>query len=100
MKSTYNSYDFSENNYLYTFPEERRDWREKIEKQIEDAEASINENIDEAETNIVYEINEAKNDIKANVNQYVIEAKNEIKENDNANKDTIISQLKSWLNIR
>lgn len=86
---------FDDNRYLYTFPEERRDWRKHIEQVIEDAKTEINENVDEAETNLSNKVDESTNTIHT----YIIEAKDEIKNNDNTNTSSILSQIRTWLKV-
>lgn len=110
----YNDYGFIESDYLYTLPEERRDWRIKIENEIEEAKESINTNVDEAEDKLSTDITEAKveinnniesskdeiiNELHTTVNSYVVNAKNEVISNDNANKETILRTIKGWLKI-
>lgn len=109
----YNGYGFKENNYLYSLEEERRDWREKIENQIEEAKDSINTNVDEAEEKLSNDVTSAKNNINSNIeaseneiksqlrsmNAYIVTAKSEIISNNNSNKDTILSTIRGWLKI-
>nr|DAD66571.1 MAG TPA: hypothetical protein [Myoviridae sp. ctPuP5] len=114
IQEVYNDYGFIENDYLYTLPEERRDWRIKIENEIEEAKVEINTNVDEAEEKVSNDVVEAKNEINTNVenskeevinelhttvNSYVINAKNEIISNDNSNKENILTTIKGWLKI-
>lgn len=104
--SNFYGWCFDDNRYLYTFPEERRDWRKHIEQVIEDAKTEINENVDEAETNLTNKMDEVETSLSNKVDEstntihtYIIEAKDEIKNNDNSNTSSILSQIRSWLKV-
>lgn len=72
MNNNMNVYGFKEQDYLKTWLEETRDWREhehthlseveeRLTKEINDAEISINTNVDTAETAILRKIEEHNN---------------------------------------
>lgn len=72
MNNNMNTYGFKEQDYLKTWLEETRDWREhehtyitevekRLTKEINDAEKNINTNVDAAETAIISKIEEHNN---------------------------------------
>lgn len=72
MNNNMNTYGFKEQDYLKTWLEETRDWREhehthiteveeRLTKEINDAEENINANVDAAETAIISKIKEHNN---------------------------------------
>ena len=72
MNNHMNTYGFKEQDYLKTWLEETRDWREyehthiteveeRLTKEINDAEENINANVDAAETAIISKIEEHNN---------------------------------------
>ena len=70
------SYGVNTETTVTTFPEERRQWRVKIEKHITKKAEEINKNVDEAEETIVDRIDTAESNIIEkidNVNNYLVE---------------------------
>lgn len=84
-----NTYGFKEQDYLKTWLEETRDWREhehthlveveeRLTKEINDAEESINSNVDAAETAIISKIEEHNNYVVNTIQPKVESIKTEV----------------------
>lgn len=70
------SYGVNTETTVTTFPEERRQWRVKIEKHVTKKAEEINQNVDEAEEAIIDRIDTAESNIIEkidNVNNYLVE---------------------------
>lgn len=85
-------YGFSEQSYVYTLCEERRDWRKFIEKHITLAKEEI---MGKDEEGHLVSVSKAESDIK----EHVTESENAIKQHTTEKTSLIISainDLKSW----
>lgn len=96
-------YGFSEQSYVYTLCEERRDWRKFIEKHITLAKEEI---MGKDEEGHLVSVSKAESDIKEHVTnsenaikEHVTESENTIKQHTTEKTSLIISainDLKSW----
>lgn len=85
-------YGFSEQSYVYTLCEERRDWRKFIEKHITLAKEEI---MGKDEEGHLVSVSKAESDIK----EHVTNSENAIKQHTTEKTSLIISainDLKSW----
>lgn len=77
------TYGFMTDTSVTSFPEERRQWRGRIEDHITDKAQEINDNVDEAESSIINRVDEAESKINQHldtieqkvdsVNSYIVE---------------------------
>lgn len=94
MNNNMNTYGFKEQDYLKTWLEESRDWREyeythitevekKLTKEINDAEKNINTNVDAAETAIISKIEEHNNYVINTIQPKIQDVQTTVNENKN-----------------
>lgn len=94
MNNNMNTYGFKEQDYLKTWLEESRDWREyehthikevekKLTKEINNAEENINTNVDAAETAIISKIEEHNNYVVNTIQPKIKEVQTTVNENKN-----------------
>ena len=94
MNNNMNTYGFKEQDYLKTWLEETRDWREhehthlaeveeRLTKEINDAEESINANVDAAETAIISKIEEHNNYVVNTIRPKIEAVQTTVNENKN-----------------
>lgn len=65
-----NEYGYKENNSLYTWLEETRDWRKHEHEHLEEAKTEIMNNTDEAEAAIIKEVDDSKTEILNKIEEY------------------------------
>ena len=104
--NTINEYGYRENNSIYTWLEETRDWRAHEHRHLTEATESIIKNTDDAENKIMKNVNGTREEILTavgNVNSYIINtvmpSVNEIKSDVKENKSMITSiwnKIKGW----
>lgn len=94
MNNNMNTYGFKEQDYLKTWLEESRDWREyehthimeveeRLTKEINDAEENINTNVDAAETAIISKIEEHNNYVINTIQPKIKDVQTTVNENKN-----------------
>jgi len=66
------TYGFTTDTSVTSFPEERRQWRVRIEDHITDKAQEINDNVDEAESKINQHLDTIEQKVDA-VNSYIVE---------------------------
>lgn len=94
MNNNMNTYGFKEQDYLKTWLEETRDWKEyehthitevekRLTKEINDAEKNINTNVDAAETAIISKIEEHNNYVINTIQPKIKDVQTTVNENKN-----------------
>lgn len=94
MNNNMNTYGFKEQDYLKTWLEETRDWREyehthiteveeRLTKEINDAEKNINANVDAAENSILTKIEEGNNYVINTIQPKIKDVQTTVNENKN-----------------
>lgn len=94
MNNNMNTYGFKEQDYLKTWLEESRDWREyehthiteveeRLTKEINDAEKNINANVDAAENSILTKIEEGNNYVINTIQPKIKDVQTTVNENKN-----------------
>ena len=94
MNNNMNTYGFKEQDYLKTWLEETRDWKEyehthitevekRLTKEINDAEENINTNVDAAETAIISKIEEHNNYVINTIQPKIKDVQTTVNENKN-----------------
>ena len=94
MNNNMNTYGFKEQDYLKTWLEETRDWKEyehthitevekRLTKEINDAEENINTNVDAAETAIISKIEEGNNYVINTIQPKIKDVQTTVNENKN-----------------
>ena len=94
MNNNMNTYGFKEQDYLKTWLEETRDWKEyehthiteveeKLTKEINDAKENINTNVDAAETAIISKIEEHNNYVVNTIQPKIKDVQTTVNENKN-----------------
>lgn len=88
----FNEYGYGSNEYLYTLPEERRDWRKHIEnfidEKVDKAVDDINQNTDDDKEEIVTKVETTAQSVVSQVNAHSDE-----------NKTSMLNTIQSWLRI-
>lgn len=94
MNNNMNTYGFKEQDYLKTWLEETRDWKEyerthiteveeRLTKEINDAKKNINANVDAAETAIISKIEEHNNYVVNTIQPKIKDVQTTVNENKN-----------------
>lgn len=94
MNNNMNTYGFKEQDYLKTWLEETRDWKEyehthiteveeRLIKEINDAKGNINTNVDAAETAIISKIEEHNNYVINTIQPKIKAVQTTVNENKN-----------------
>ena len=94
MNNNMNTYGFKEQDYLKTWLEETRDWKEyehthitevekRLTKEINDAEENINTNVGAAETAIISKIEEHNNYVINTIQPKIKDVQTTVNENKN-----------------
>lgn len=78
-----NTYGFKEQDYLKTWLEETRDWREHEHTHITEVEKNINANVDAAETAIISKIEEHNNYVVNTIRPKIEAVQTTVNENKN-----------------